>query len=190
MLRNSGGSLLQLNSSRGAFTFVGRGLDLTGLSSPVALELTVGEYRAVGSDSTTAIPLTFSRGTADALKVTSARILGGGSAGATMLLNGQLAVMDRTPSLDMNDHDIAVTWGTSVSEQIPSGSLRQFGQLNLYIAGAGAEGHIAYAIFNLQAKTLVIVMRGLTIAPADQSGTVTFGLSFGAFDETDDYTLP
>ena len=191
VLRNPDGSLLQLNSSSGAFTFVGRQLDLTGLSSPVALELAVGEYRAVGADSSTAIPLTFLRGTADVLEVTSARILGGGSAGSTMLINGQFAVMDRTPSLDMNDYDINVRWGTSVvDEVIPAGSLRELGQVNLYVAGAGAEGHIAYAIFNLQANTFVIVMRGLTIAPADQSGVVTFGLSFGPFAETVDYELP
>lgn len=188
-------SLIQLDTTRDLFMLVAKAVNLTGLDSPFTLNMQVEEYSAAAivadaSDGSNdvlngrgTIPMALQMGYADALAVTKAVYKGNPRTGLdTLVVAGELTVAD-VSTVDLTADDITVSWGT-YSVDIPAADVMQLHSFDKYVfkPARGSENPVAKAYFDFERGFYQIVIKNAPIG--EQGSPVSFGLAFGAFDQS------
>ncbi len=188
---------------KGAFSLTGKNLDLTGMQSPVAVELDIGNYsgsavvhdgEASGSggnpdliNGAKPMPVQFMVGYADTLRVDKCVFVLGTKKPQTdkLTVQGVLAAAD--PSVDIAALDVTVQWG-AYSVVLPAADLIRLGEKTIfkYVKPKGAASPIAAALFDLEKCIFKIALANADIG--SQGNPVDFAIQFGAFHES--VTLP
>ena len=186
-------SLLTINTSSGAFMMMIRGVDLTGLASPVPISFDIDTYRARTDYVSSDIPLAFLAGTTDLLRAKPVKpvLVQAGGKVLIMMLRGDMLVRDRT-GFSLADATMTVNFGNSFSETISG--FRQLGTtMVMYTRPFGSTAAISNAMFNTQTNSFSITLQNATIAADDLAGDVDLTLEFGPtedpFSETATYTI-
>ncbi len=192
-------SYLKLDLVKKTFALTAGQLDLTGLQAPLPVEVQIGDqYQSsiiLGEDILNQkkyVPLQFLFGYRDALRVEKYRFKAGKKADIpsdSLVVTGSLAVAD--PLADLAGQEVIVRWG-SFEAVIPSGSE------GLILKGTkykykrpktlvnSSVSYVDQAVLDPVKCTFQIVVKNAAIGV--QPEPVTFGLRFGAFQQTD--TLP
>ena len=182
--------LLRIDLAAGTFSVTAQNVFLMGLTAPVPVEVAIGDYhRGLGSADESVItgllPMAFVSGEADVIRVDSAVVLPG-----VLAVRGGIAAV--VSDVDLNAPDITVSthWGDSFSATFPGvgEDFIQIGSTYIYIRNAtlNPDGLVSVAIIDLARCTFSITAQALGL-DAQSTGTVEFGLAFGAFDQTDDF---
>lgn len=184
-----------LNQNKKTILLKGKNIDLTGLSCPFTLVITIGgnvisgqAAESVVNGSKRTIPLRLMRSYADTLRVNKARARAGRTDSTdSLLVKGEIAV-EEVDSIDLTSEDIVLTWG-SQTFTIPPGSLTlrsgksyKFGKVTV------SEGGVASGKMNLDKCTFTVRLKNASLDATSE--TIDFGLSFAGFDETTQVTLP
>jgi hypothetical protein len=167
-------------------------VDLTGLSCPLELDITIGSYLLSGeadedvvNGSRKTIPITLMKTYKDCLNVTKARVKSGSSSDV-FVVQGTLAVEDMNAA-DLTGQDVVITWG-SQTFTVPQGSLTLKSTDKYQCKGASVtEGGTMLGTIDFNKGVFVIAIKDTSLDT--MSGTLDFGLSFGNFDETTQYNL-
>jgi GLUG motif-containing protein len=200
MKNKAGGgiSFLVIELDNGKFSVIAKNLDLTGMRSPVKVELTVGDYtcngiaydgEVLGSggqldtiNGKDPIPIQFMMGHDDVLRVDKCKFKQGLKKPNTdsLTVQGELAVADT--QINIATEDVIVQWG-NYSVTLPADHLFEIGTKKAfkYKKSKGFDSSIAAAIFDLEKCTFKIVIKNADIG--DQGDTVDFGIQFGSFAE-------
>jgi hypothetical protein len=181
----------QLNLKKQNLKFTVRNVDLTGLSTPLFIDIEIGDYIGlIEIDKEMfkkALPLNFMMGHADTLRVDKLRLKPGRQGkGDALQVRGAITLAN-PPSMHLNDQEVILTWG-SQTFIIPAGSFLTLktGQWQCKKIPVN-DGGIISANFNLNKCFFCIKLSGANINP--KSGTVDFGIAFDGFDETVEATV-
>ncbi|MCP4707857.1 MAG: hypothetical protein GY869_04465 [Planctomycetes bacterium] len=195
------------------FRIEAKQVNLTGLSSPVILELEMGDYYGIGvagesendflgmglPDATykdningpRKMPINLMLGHNDGLRVEQARVKTIKKDETESLnVRGSIAVKDR--AIDLSQHLMTIRWGQNdFVATIPKGDFTEYKGKFVYSKPIGqtdpTNNPITLAIFDLEKCTFIITVNKAEIAST--SGIVPFNISFGVFDQTDNYNL-
>jgi hypothetical protein len=167
-------------------------VDLTGLSCPLELDITIGSYLLSGeadeyvvNGSTKTIPLTLMKSYKDCLNVTKAEAKSDRS-GDVFVVQGTIAVEDMDAA-DLTGQDIVITWG-SQTFTVAQGSMTLKSTDKYQCKGASVnEGGTMLGTIDFNKGVFVLAIKDASLD--SMSGTIDFGLSFGDFDETTQYNL-
>jgi protocatechuate 3,4-dioxygenase beta subunit len=167
-------------------------VDLTGLSCPLELDITVGSYLLSGeadedvvNGSRKTIPITLMKTYKDCLNVTKAKVKSGRS-GDVFVVQGTIAVEDMNAA-DLTGQDVVITWG-SQSFTVAQGSMTlQSTDKYKCKSSSVTEGGTMLGIIDFNKGIYVIAIKDASLD--SKSGMIDFGLSFGNFDETTQYNL-
>ncbi len=163
-------------------------VDLTGLNSPVPVEMVIGDFYLQGEAEIGAeerVP--FMNAYADTLQVTKAKVKAGQKANSdTLTVEGRLAVEDT--SVDLSGEEVVIGWAGQTFT-LPMGSFGGKGAGKYVCKKAEAtEGGAVSAVIDWGYSTFKIVVKGAAIGV--QSGAAEYSLAFGSFGETAGITLP
>jgi len=190
------------------FTIKAGKVDLTGLNSPVVLELEIGPYYAIGIageqtedylqmgmvaedfkdviNGRNPMPMKLLLGYADALRVDKAAVKHHRRTGYDSLyLRGALAVRDR--AVDLTRHQVTLRWGADdFTETIEKGAFVPIKGKYVYKrpkdpTGLYQDKKIKLAIFDLQKCIFVISVNKTTIQ--SKTGSVPLKIAFGPFEQ-------
>jgi len=188
-------------------------VNLTGLSSPVILELEMGDYYGIGVAGESeddflgmglpdqeykdninghrVLPMRLMLGYTDGLRVEQARVkTRKKDETESLYVRGSIAVRDR--AVDLSQHQMTIRWGSNdFVATIAKGDFFEYKGKYVYRRPIGptetGDNPITLAIFDLEKCTFLITVNKTQIV--SNSGMVPFGVSFGAFDQTDNYNL-
>ena len=186
--KSKNGGIQYLRLQEGVFLVKGIGLDLTGLPSPVPVEIAAGDFYIRGEAEIGAgerVP--FMNAYADTLEVTKAKVQAGRKANSDRLtVEGKLAVEDS--SVDLTGEEVVIGWAGQTFT-LPAGSFGGKGAGKYVCKKAEAtEGGVVSAVIDWNHSTFKMVVKDAAIGV--QSGAVEFGLVFGSFEETAGIMLP
>ena len=202
-----------LNKKEPVFRAKAHKVDLTGLNSPVILELEIGDYYGIGLAGEGArdymlmglspeqfkdningrnpLPMKLMLGYADALRVDRVRLKHNNKSGDSLYVRGALAVWDR--AVDLNKEQVIIRWGKNdFTEIIEKDSFKNINDKYIYHKAKSSnkendDKKIVLAIFDLQKCAFVISIKNAQIA--SQTQTVPFAIEFGDFAQTVYYTF-
>ena len=206
--------MFNLNKTKPIFRIKARKVNLTGLNSPVILELEMGDYYGIGLAGEGAqdymlmgltpeqfqdningrnpLPMKLMLGYADALRVDKARLKHNNKTGYDSLyVRGALAVWDR--AVDLTNEQVTIRWGENdFTETIDKGDFKNIKGKYIYRKPKSSneqndDKKIVLAIFDLQKCVFVISVKKTQIE--SQTQTVPFAIEFGGFDRVVYYTL-
>lgn len=187
---------LTIDFTNRTFTLKSKNIDLTGLASPLQLNITLGNYILSGdadetviNGSSKKIPIRLMRTYDDSLRITSARARASATAlSESFTVKGELAV-EAVDSTDLADEAMTLTWGEQAFT-IPASSFVQTSATRKTYRCSNitlTEGGIASGQFDLDKCTFSITVSRATLDVT--SGSLTFGLSFADFNETAELSL-
>lgn len=196
--RGSEGAItsLKFDFVKGTFAIKAKNVDLTGLASPVQLDITMGDYVLSGEaeedviNSRKTIPTRLMRTYQDTLIVTKAKAKSSDTPFSDSLsVKGDIAVADiNDEEPNLVAQDVNVIWGDQTFT-IPTGNFIRKG--NSYkcskIPSDGNDGLVT-AKFDLDKCTFTLSVKeanDLNIGPDD----VQFGINFADFNEVDDVNV-
>ena len=192
---------LDVNVKNGKFSLLAAALDLSGLKSPVRLEISFGSYQGIFTieedvinKQNKSIPPQYLLGVEDMLNPEKTTVRTSQASGVvTVTIQGQISVDETNLDLSANNATVLITWD-DFNETIPAvaGAITAKNQKFTYKKPRGAELHyVTSAVFDLQKGTFKITLKkeGLT-----NTGTASFGVQIdnGAgivFDQTVNITL-
>ena len=174
------------------FRIVAKGIDLTGMSSPVYVELEWGNYVGTGEaaedviNGKKPIPMQLLSGYADALYIDKASVRVGKKANSDSLkVTGDIAFASGIE--DLTQHPLTLRWGTQ-DFNVPSGGFKALANGRfIWTRPKGDTNPLKRASFDLQKCTFTISVGNTAIV--SQSGTVACGVTYDAFDKTVAYFL-
>ncbi len=188
-------SLLMIDTAKDMLTLMSQNVNLTGLDSPVRLDIQIQEYRATAEVADSAdgtpdalnskanIPVSLQTGYADSLAITRSIFKSNPKTGLdTLVVLGEIALLDAA-AVDLTTTDVTLTWG-DYNVTIPAANMIQLKTLPrfLYKAPRGSDNPVSKALFDFDRGTFQIIIKNAPIG--DQDSPVTFGLSFGDFEQT------
>jgi len=175
-----------LNLNQGTFSMYAYNADLSGLRSPVTVEVQIGDYLCMG-EANNPLPMALLKGYVDVLHVDTARVVDSLVSNADLLLLQGKITMDEAYPVVLTGETMEVTLG----EQKFNLPIEKFWNLtnNIYmftskIAESGRA--IVYFDFNTCYFRIILYQTNITAT----HGTVDFGLQFSGFDEIVPVTLP
>jgi uncharacterized protein YjbI with pentapeptide repeats len=178
--RSGGVGLLLLNPGQRSFMFQAQNINLGGLVSPAAVDVTLGDYRARAEASLQNLSMAFLRGYRDALRVDSAQVTL-----SSLVLRGALAVRNTTAKLSRCP--VTISWGDQAFT-IPAGSFVKTGTAYRYMDTRGLNGKVYMATIDLERCTFFVIIRNANIE--QRSGAVAVSMAFESFSQTYDYNWP
>jgi len=192
---------LDINVKSGKFSLIATGLDLSGLKSPVRLEISFGSYQGIFTieedvinNQNKSIPPQYLLGVEDMLNAEKTTVrTSQGTGVVTVTIQGSISVDETNLDLSANNATVLITWG-DFNETIPAvaGAITAKNGKFTYKKPNGAHLHyVNNAVFDLQKGTFKIKIKkeGLT-----NTGTVSFGVQIDngsgiVFDENVNITL-
>ncbi len=167
-------------------------VDLTGLSCPLELTITIGSYALSGevdenivNGSKKTVPLALMKSYKDCLNVTKAKVKSGRS-GDLFVVQGTIAAEDMDGT-NLAQKEVVITWG-SQTFTVPQGSLILKSTDKYKCKSASVtEGGTMLGTIDFNKGIFVIAIKDASLD--SKSGTIDFGLSFGDYDETTQYNL-
>ena len=186
---------LNINLHKDSFSITSNETNLSGLTSPLIVEIEVGDYLCVGladetviNDSKKSIPMQLLSGYKDSLRVDKCKFkLGTNKPGTDYLMvQGAIAVEDT--SVNIASEDVLVSWG-DYEITLPANDLYQIGLRKAfkYKKPKGTDSSIAAAIFDLEKCTFKLIIKNANID--SQDNPVDFAIQFDNFNETIDLQL-
>ena len=183
----------KFNLKKHTFSLKAKNLDFTGLSSPVLVDISFGDYVGLAEAAEDTIngkkyiPMTFMRSDTDSLRVDKAKAKKGKKENSdSLLVQGALAV--EFTSIELNNQDVTVTWGDHTFV-IPEGSFKEPKKGQKYVCKKIPDQNgngIINATIDLAKCTFKIIIKKANIN--SQGNSVDFGIQFGegedGFDET------
>ena len=185
---------------KGNFVLMGAGLDLSGLSSPVTLEIAFGGFNVSGELDETiingprrSIPMDYLKGEIDALVASRAAGRTNPNTGeVTGTVSGNLALDEST--VDLSDPTTEVIFTISdFTETLPAamGSFAVSGRGNRYLyqrpQGAPADAKVTRAQFDFDRNTFSVSVQNALIDLEPEEVDVNISITVGSqnvFDET------
>jgi len=185
---------LQIDFNKKKFTIKAKNIDLTGLTCPVQLQITMGNYLLPGVaaesvvNGSKTIPVRLMRTYDDVLNVSKAKAKSSSKPSSDSLsVKGEIAV-EAIDDTDLANEEVVLTWGEQTFT-IPQGSfVAKRGKSYKCSKVSVAEGGQVSGKIDLDKCKFAIVVKKASLDVT--SGAVEFGLSFAAFDETDELNLP
>ncbi len=200
---------MTLDFRKGAFAIAAKNIDLTGLACPFEVKFTMGSYELKGNayevvvNGTKTIPTRLMRMYKDTLIVTKAKPKASTKASSDSLsVTGEIADSNTTQP-NLNNVPVVITWG----DKNDANNVQTF-TIPINSFKVPTTGH-SYKLNKNITPTVTSVEDpntkvsgtidldkctfALSITKADLdtvSGEAKFGISFGDFNEEDDYTLP
>ncbi len=192
-----------IDADKKTFAIKSKNIDLTGLACPLQLYFSLGYYNMTGdvneaivNGKKTSIPTRLMRTYEDTLITTKAIAKNSASALSDSLsVKGDIAVADIN-DCNLATKEVVITWGDQNDIDVdtftlPIGSFVAAKKGNIYkcskVAPNEGSGLVKAAI-DFDKATFTISVTGVDLGVT--SGGIKFGLSFGSFDETSNYTLP
>ena len=175
-----------LNLNQGTFSMYAYNANLSGLRSPVTIEVQIGNYLCMG-EANNSLPLALLKGYADVLRVDTARVVDSWVSNADLLLVQGKITVDETPPVVLTGETMEVI----LNGQTFNLPIEKFQHLtnNLYLYnGEIVEGGRAIVYFDFNTCCFRIMLYQTDITAT--YGKVNFGLQFGGFDEIVPVTLP
>ena len=192
---------LKLDFNKLTFSIATKNIDLTGLTCPLELEISLGDYipsgeanEAIVNGRSKTIPTRLMRMYDDTLIVKKAKVKNSTTDGRDSLsVKGEIAVEDIS-NTDMDEpnlvnEDVNVIWG-SQNFVVPAASFKAAKRGHSYKcskvaadANAGDAGKVTAAI-DLDKCTYTVSVSEVNLV--DVNGIVSFGLRFADFNETRD----
>ena len=184
---------MTLDFRKGTFAVAAKNIDLTGLACPFEIKFTMGSNELKGNayeavvNGTKTIPTRLMRTYQDTLVVTKAKAKAGSKELSDSLsVSGEIAVEDIDGS-NLVSQDVNVIWGAQTFT-IPADSFTAKTGHSYKCSKIVDPNGIVTATIDLDKCTFAVSIAKANIDAV--SGTVTFGIRFADFNETDDYTLP
>ncbi len=162
-----------------------RQADLTGLTSPVLIDVVMGDYSGLAEVDETiinqsdSIPLRLLNGYRDALRIDKVKFTA-----TSLSIKGQIAV--ENPDIDLTQYPMTISWD-SQDFVIPLGGFTKNSSQFVYKDRRGEYGSISRAAFDLESCDFQLTIKNTVID--DPSGSVLVGIQLDTFDQTDDYDL-
>ncbi len=186
---------LKIDFTNNTFVLKTKKIDLTGLASPIELDLTFDSEELYGEVNDTIIngsrkliPTRLMRTYQDTLIVTKVKVRDSDNALSDVLcIKGDIAVEDINDS-NLADEEVIITWGSDTFT-IPDANFVVV-KNNKYKCSkiATAEGGLVTALIDLDKCIFKVLVKNATLT--ETSGDVDFGISFASYDETDEATIP
>ncbi|MCP4710516.1 MAG: hypothetical protein GY869_17980 [Planctomycetes bacterium] len=192
---------LDVNVKNGKFVLMATGLDLSGLKSPVRLEITFGSYQGIFTieedvinNQNKSIPPQYLLGVEDMLNTEKTKVrTSQGTGVVTVTIQGTISVDETNLDLSANNVTVLITWG-DFNETIPAvaGAITAKKGKFTYKKPKGADLHyVTSAVFDLQKGTFKITIKKEGL---DNTGAVSFGIQIDngsgvVFDESENITL-
>lgn len=187
-------TLLLINFARRTLIMRAENVDLTGLGCPMRFDIELGSYLLSGQvdenvvNGTGQIPIRLMNGYADEIRVSRARARDSiRPAGDFFQVRGEITLANL--ATDLTSEELVLTWGAQTFT-VPAGSFRVNTRGNLFWCAnipAAEGGRVSIRIDTSRyAFTATLRRADLDVA----SGTVEFGMSFAAFDQSVNVTLP
>jgi len=188
-----GVTLFILNVNQQSFLLMAQNINLGGLTSPVNLEITLGDFVGTSElnesiiNGSRPIPIRLLRGHADALRVSTARVFSGFLSNTdSLLIQGEIVVKD--DSVNLTTEELLLIWDNQ-NFTIPAQGFRSFGNKTFFYQGPTRQGaNIITAILDMQNCTFRFFITRAAIAT--KHGAVDIGIHFGDFDETTQFVAP
>jgi len=202
---------MKFNFVDGEANVVLRGIDLSGLTSPIQFEVEVGSYLENGLaydgkvlpivpphvppvatdvvNGAKPMPIQLLSGYEDTLRVDKHKFKPGTKKPNTDYLMIQGAITVHDTSVDISEENIVIRWG-NYSVPLLANDMFRIGEKKAfkYKKTKGSDSSVAAAVFDLDKCTFKIIIKKADIGPQDSP--VEFGISFGTFDETVEVVLP
>ena len=184
--------------NKNTFYLYAKKIDLTGLISPVKVEIEVGDYLGTGVaydgeaggsggeldiiNGKKPIPMQLLAGDKDSLRVDKCkfRLYPEKDSKDYLKIQGAIAVWDT--SVDIAEEDVVVIWG-DYSVTLPADNMFRIREKEVfkYKKPKGSDSSVAVAKFDLEKCTFKIVIKKADIGP--QNNPVDFNIQFADFDE-------
>ena len=176
--------------TRGDFKIRAVNVDLSGLSSPVTVELKKDDFEASAEASVKGSDLIyFNRNWADTLEVDKVRFRLIGQADNpkdSLQIQGRITL--ENTSTDLSNASVEINWG-DYSVVLPAGSLVDIGRGRLHRwRYSSSRTNINQILFDFDKATFNIKVRNANIG--NQYNPVTFNLKFDEFDQSVSVTDP
>jgi hypothetical protein len=176
-----------------AFKVAAAGIDLTGLSCPVNVELEWGSYQsdvdAAESlvNTTKPIPMPLLSGYDDAIRIDKATVRVSTTAGTDSLtVKGAIAFASGLENL--TQHDLTLHWGAQDFTVPAGGFVPLTNNRYSYASPKGTVVEIKKTSFDILKCTFTFSVKNAAIT--SQTGTVSCGITYDTFDQSANYTLP
>ncbi|MFZ0034367.1 MAG: GLUG motif-containing protein [Sedimentisphaerales bacterium] len=180
----------------GRFSFAASNVDLSGLGSPVAVEIEVADYtgtaevnETIVNGRTVPIPILLMMGVKDVLRVDKCQVKHGKDPNSDQLsVKGVFAV--ENPDVNMPNRvseGLVITLGTQTFT-IPADKLTAGNGKITFSKAQVTEGGIATGEFNFNLCSFILTIKNAANITA--SGTIDFGVKFDAFNEKVPIALP
>ena len=192
---------LDVNVKSGKFSLMATGLDLSGLKSPVRLEISFGSYQGIFTieedvinNQNKPIPPQYLQGVEDMLNAEKTTVrTSQGTGVVTVTIQGLISVDETDLDLSVNNATVLITWG-DFNETIPAvaGAITAKNNKFTYKKPNGANLHyVTNAVFDLQKSTFKITIKKTDLS---NTGAVSFGVQFDngsgiVFDQTLNITI-
>jgi len=176
-----------VSTKKNTFSIAGKKVDLFGLSYPIAVEIAIGDYHAMGlvPEQGKALPITFLSGYGDFMRVMAKNVKlkldkKGRENADSLTVQGELALEDGF--VNLNEQEVTVYWGETYGDSIPIGGLIRKGPGNKYTYKKAKDfgGTISSALFDLDKGIFKIVVKNASLGP-EPDGAVEFTLQIGDF---------
>jgi len=175
-----------VSTKKNTFSITGKNVDLFGLSYPIAVEIAIGDYHAMGlvPEQSKALPITFLSGYGDFMRVAAKNVKlqldkKGRENADSLTVQGELALEDGF--VNLNEQEVTIYWGETYGDSIPIGGLIQgSGNKYTYKKAKDFGGTISIASFDLDKGIFKIVVKNASLGP-EPDGAVEFTLQIGDF---------
>jgi len=188
-----------IDFNKKTFALTVKNANLTGLSCPLHLAITIGDSVFSGTAGETivngpkkSIPTRLMRTYDDKIVVNKAKAKHNAAKASsdTLSVSGDIAVI--SPDVNLHNYDVNFTWGAKTFS-VPPGSFIAAKTGHIYkcskvIADANGDSGTVTAQIDLDKATFTVSAAGASGLDASSS-SVSFGISFADFDETADVTL-
>lgn len=189
---------LKCDLNKNTFAITAKNIDLTGLRSPVVVDIEIGDYAGTGTaydnevlalgntldviNGKKPMPMQLQSGVEDRLRVDKCKFkLGAKPSSDRLTIQGALAVEDI--SISMGGEDVLVSWG-DYDISLPANDLYAIGSKNAfkYKKPKGSSSSIGAAIFDLEKCTFKIVIKKAHLG--SQNNPIDFTIQFADFSKT------
>ncbi len=193
LAKNQPGQITSLTLDFSAMTFAMTvtNVNLTGLSSPIRFNITLGSYVLTGEadetviDGTKQIPIRMMRDYRDQMRVIKSVVKKGKIAGAdTLTVTGEIAVANLDTNLTAQE--VLIHWGDQTFT-IPAGTFTVGKKANMYSCKAAIPGGLMTCMADFDRCIFSVKLSQATLEVT--SGEVEFGIQFASFDQSVDLNL-
>jgi hypothetical protein len=183
---------LKVDLAKASFSVLAANINLSGLSSPVTLQILFGSYHGkitvaedVINGSKKPVPIFLLSGDTDALRLDKVKL---GKNADSLSASGGIALM--TP-VNLEAEAVTITWGQK-SYLIPAGNFIKKGKGEKYVCKKFevGDGSTIKGTFDFGSKSSFSLNVKKSAQPLDSTGTVTFELSFAGYAEMYDWIFP